>query len=978
MTPSRRPPRARPAKRRFSALAHRQSALLRLSTGIAGAPAEDAICHAVVEGLHDEALGYDFVGVFLVDPETGDRVMRAGIGWTDIPADLRLPRGQGLSARPLTDGRLHYTKDVTKEPGYIPGLSSGSELDVPLLIDGQPVGVLVVESERPNAFDPDDLEILTAAANLASIAIGRARLETTQRLHLAAERRRADEQRALLETLTALSAELELSVLLDAVLARAIQLLGASAGELAIVDRVRQDLEVVATSAADGVAKGTRLALGEGAMGRVAQTGEPLIISDYREWAGRSAQYAGVEVRSVLVAPLLIGQRRVGAFSVWMDDQSRVFREADLALLKLFAPQAAIAIENARLFTAAEEQRQYFEELVRNSPVAIVTLDVDHNVVSCNPAFERLYGYTGAEVAGRNLDDLITTPETRAEAEGYTRSAGSHAVTGIGRRRRRDGTMVDVEVLAVPVVVKGRRVGMMGLYHDVTELLSARRDAEAANSAKSQFLASMSHELRTPLNAIIGYSEMLEEEVEERGDDGLLSDIRKIHGAGRHLLSLINDVLDLSKIEAGKMELIPETFAVRAMLDDVLTTVQPLVTRNGNALKLDCPGDPGTMHTDLTRVRQVLLNLLSNASKFTERGSITLAVRRTDDAGRPLLEFQVRDTGIGMTPEQLGRLFEAFSQAEVTTSRRYGGTGLGLIISRTFCRMMGGDIAVESVPGQGSTFTVRLPVVLAGGGAPAAVGPVAAGSGDGRSGTVLVIDDDPAARALIARHLVKAGFRVEEAADGDAGLSRARAVRPDVITLDVLMPVMDGWAVLTALKADPALADIPVVMLTVIDEQRLGFALGAANYLTKPVDRERLVDAVRRVAAKAEGDGVLVVEDDPDTRAALRRMLERAGWAVTEAENGRVALERLAARTPRLVLLDLMMPEMDGFDFLDAVRRQPTLRTLPVIVLTAKDLTEDDRRRLNGGVDRIVQKGEPDPEWLMRELHTLVTRRAAE
>jgi len=971
MKPSRRPARARPAKRPFSALAHRQSALLRLSTGIAGAPAEDAICRAVVEGLHDEALGYDFVGVFLVDPETGDRVMRAGVGWTDIPADLRLPRGQGLSARPLRDGRLHDTKDVTKEPGYIPGLSSGSELDVPLLIDGRPAGVLVVESERPNAFDPDDLEILTAAANLASIAIGRARLE-------AAQRHEADRQRALLETLTALSAELELSALLDAVLARAIELLGASAGELAIVDRARQDLEIVATSAADGVAKGTRLALGEGAMGRVAETGQPLIISDYREWTGRSAQYAGVAVRSVLVAPLLIGQRRVGAFSVWMNDQSRVFRDADLDLLKLFAPQAAIAIENARLFTAAEEQRQYFEELVRNSPVAIVTLDVDHNVVSCNPAFERLYGYTGAEVAGRNLDDLITTPETRAEAEGYTRTAGRHAVTGIGRRRRRDGTMVDVEVLAVPVVVKGRRVGMMGLYHDVTELLSARRDAESANSAKSQFLASMSHELRTPLNAIIGYSEMLEEEIEERGDDRLLADIRKIHGAGRHLLSLINDVLDLSKIEAGKMELVPETFGVRAMLDDVLTTVQPLVSRNGNALELDCPGDPGTMHTDLTRVRQVLLNLLSNASKFTERGTVTLAVRRTDDAGGPTLVFQVRDTGIGMTPEQLGRLFEAFSQAEVTTSRRFGGTGLGLIISRTFCRMMGGDIAVESVPGRGSMFTVRLLATLGQGVAPVPAGPVAAASGDGRSGTVLVIDDDDAARALIARHLAKAGFRVEEAADGEAGLARARAVQPDVITLDVLMPGMDGWAVLTALKAEPALADIPVLMLTVLDEQRLGFALGAANYLTKPVDRQRLVDAVRRVAAPGEGDGVLVVEDDPDTRAALRRTLERAGWSVTEAENGRVALERLAARIPRLVLLDLMMPEMDGFDFLDAVRRQPALRSLPVIVLTAKDLTEDDRRRLNGGVDRIVQKGEPDPEWLMRELRDLVTRRASE
>jgi PAS domain S-box-containing protein len=968
VSPSRKKPRAARADKRFSALAHRQSALLRLSTGIAGAPAERDVCRAVVEGLRDEALGYDFVGVFLVDPVTGDRVMQAGIGWTDIPDNLRLPHGQGLSARPLADGRLHYTRDVTQEPGYIPGLSSGSEVDVPLMIDGQPDGVLVVESERPEAFDQDDLEILTAAANLASIAIGRARLE-------ASLRRRADEQRGLLQTLTALSAELELSAVLDSVLAGAIRLLGATAGELGIVDPARRDLEIVAIRAAHTVAIGTRLAMGEGAMGRVAQTGEPLIISDYRDWAGRSAQYAGVDVRSVVVVPLQIGRRLVGAFSVWTDDPGRVFGEADLDLLRLFAPQAAIAIENARLFTAAEEQRQYFEELVRNSPVAIVTLDVDHNVVSCNPAFERLYGYTSAEVAGHNLDDLITTPETRAEAEGYTRQAGRKAVAGIGRRRRRDGTMVDVEVLAVPVVVKGRRVGMMGLYHDVTELLRARREAETANSAKSQFLASMSHELRTPLNAIIGYSEMLAEEVEEKGDDGMLPDIGKIHSAGRHLLSLINDVLDLSKIEAGKMELIAETFEIRRMLDDVVTTVEPLVARNGNALRLDCPADPGTMHTDLTRVRQVLLNLLSNASKFTERGIVALAVRREDGAGRPAVTFQVRDTGIGMTPEQLGRLFEAFTQAEATTAKRFGGTGLGLTISRTFCRMMGGDVTVESAPGKGSVFTVRLPAVLAPPRSEAE--PAVPVTGDGHAGTVLVIDDDPAARALIGRHLARAGYRVREAEDGRTGLARAREAAPDVITLDVMMPGMDGWAVLTALKADPALADVPVIMLTILDEQRMGFALGASDYLTKPIDRPRLLAALERWAHRAGGRNVLLVEDDPETRTIMHRTLERAGWNVTEAENGRVALDRLAERVPQLVLLDLMMPEMDGFEFLEALRRRPELRTLPVIVVTAKDLTDDDRRRLNGGVQDVLQKGDHSRDDLLAAIGDLVAARVA-
>ena len=975
MSFSRRKPLAPRADRRFTALAHRQSALLRLGTGIAGAPSEDAICRAVVEGLRDQALGYDFVGVFLADPATGDRILRASVGWTDIPADLRLPKGRGLSARPLLDGRLHYTPDVAQEPGYIPGLASGAEVDIPLTIDGAPAGVLVVESERAHAFGKEDLEILSAAANQASIAIERARLELTQRELLSAERRRVDEHQAVIETLTALSAELELSALLDAVLDRAIHLLGASAGELAIMDVARQELVILATRAAHGVAAGTRLALGEGAMGRAAQTREPVIVSDYREWAGRSAQYSDVSVRGVIAAPLLIGQRPVGAFSVWTDDPDRVFGDADLRLLTLFTPQAAIAIENARLFTAAEEQRQYFEELVGNSPVAIVTLDVDHNVVSCNPAFERLYGYRASEVKGRNLDDLITTPETRAEAEAYTRGAGEHAVTGIGQRRRRDGTMVDVEVLAVPVVVKGRPVGMMGLYHDVTELLKARRDAESANSAKSHFLASMSHELRTPLNAIIGYSEMLEEEV---GDGSappadLLPDIRKIHGAGKHLLSLINDVLDLSKIEAGKMELVAETFEIAAMLDDVRATVAPLVARNGNVLEVDAPATLGAMHTDLTRVRQVLLNLISNAAKFTERGTITLRVRRERDGPRATLTFVVRDTGIGMTAEQVGRLFEAFAQAEATTSHRYGGTGLGLAISRTFCRMMGGDIAVESEPGRGSAFTVHLPADVRDDRAAAL--DAATTTGDGRAGTVLVIDDDSASRGLVARHLARAGYRVEEAADGRTGLDRARAIRPDVITLDVLMPGMDGWSVLGALKGDADLERIPVVMLTILDEKRLGFALGAADFLTKPIDRDRLVAAVRRSATGGGDTGVLVVEDDPDTRAMLRRTLERAGWTVTEAENGRVALARLTEWTPRLILLDLMMPEMDGFEFLDAVRADPRRRAIPVLILTAKDLTEADRRRLNGGVERVVRKGDYVGDAFLEEVRELVGAR---
>ena len=359
-------------------------------------------------------------------------------------------------------------------------------------------------------------------------------------------------------------------------------------------------------------------------MGRVAETREPLIIADYRDWAGRSTRYAEVEAHAALVMPLLIGRRLVGAINFWHSKAGRTFGEADLRLANLFAPQAAIAIENAHLFMAAQRQRQYFAELVRNSPVAIVTLDPDHRVLSCNPGFERLYGYDEAEIVGKSLDDLITTEATRAQAVSYTREAGDHAVRGLGQRRRKDGTMVDVEVLAVPVIVDGERVGMMGLYHDVSELLQTRQAAEAANAAKSRFLASMSHELRTPLNAILGYSEMLQEDAEEGGNPAIIPDLQKIQAAGRHLLTLINEVLDLSKIEAGKMELFLEQVDLRRVVEDVATTVTPLVERNGNRLEVRLPDDPGTMLADATRLRQVLLNLLANAAKFTDHGTVTL------------------------------------------------------------------------------------------------------------------------------------------------------------------------------------------------------------------------------------------------------------------------------------------------------------------------------------------------------------------
>ncbi|MEM9768500.1 MAG: response regulator [Cyanobacteria bacterium P01_D01_bin.71] len=500
----------------------------------------------------------------------------------------------------------------------------------------------------------------------------------------------------------------------------------------------------------------------------------------------------------------------------------------------------------------------------------------------------------------------------------------------------------------------------------------ATAEAEEANKTKSKFLANMSHELRTPLNAIIGYSEMLIEEIPDLGAPSLIPDVNKIHGAGKHLLGLINNILDLSKVEAGKAELFLETFAILPLIKEITDTLRPVIEQKQNTLIVHCPSDIGSMRADVTKLRQSLFNLLGNASKFTEDGTITLSVARPESGW---VSFGVSDTGIGMTPEQQAKLFKSFTQADASTTRKYGGTGLGLVITQQFCELMGGSIKVKSEVEKGTTFTVCLPEqVQPLPGEPAVDGqvrPTTSKPEKAGVSSILVIDDDPAAQDVMQHFLEKEGFQAIIAANGQEGVRLARERSPAAILLDVRMPSLNGWEVLSRLKSDPELADIPVIMVTIEEDQSLGYALGAVDYLLKPVDYDRLHALLQPYQKSASASCVMVVEDNIDNREMICRQLGQTGWRVLEAENGLQALELLEKEQPGVVLLDLMMPQMNGFEFVRNLRQHPQWHSLPVIVLTAKDLTPSERKWLSGQTQRIYQKGSSSRQLLIDEIHSL-------
>ena len=531
--------------------------------------------------------------------------------------------------------------------------------------------------------------------------------------------------------------------------------------------------------------------------------------------------------------------------------------------------------------------------------------------------------------------------------------------------------------------MKPGEISTEALQKRIEELEEANKKLSHANQAKSIFLANMSHELRTPLNAIIGYSELLGEVADEMSiEEEIGPDLQKIHSSGKHLLAIINDILDLSKIEAGKMELYNQNCDLEALVKEVVNTVQPIIDKNSNTLDLQLGNTLGSMSVDITRLRQILFNLLSNASKFTENGIVSIIVNRKRVNDSDWINLTIRDTGIGMSLTQLTGLFESFSQVHPQKDLKYGGTGLGLAISKRICEMMGGDIFAESTPGEGSTFSVHLPVRnMSDEDSQASEAPAeekASTKQDAdkkpdpvkKETVILVIDDDPMVHSQMKRSFEKEDYRIVTASDGEEGLRLARKLHPDLITLDVLMPGMDGWTVLTELKADPELSNIPVFVISMVEDESKGYSLGASEYLIKPIDRTRIHILVKRY--KWDSCSALVVEDDAGTRKLLRKMLEDYGLHVAEAGNGQIALEQVKKKSPDVIFLDLMMPVMDGFEFIEELRKKPEWRSIPIVVVTSKELTHADHLRLNGGVEKLIEKKSFDEKLFIKEVRDVL------
>jgi PAS domain S-box-containing protein len=733
---------------------------------------------------------------------------------------------------------------------------------------------------------------------------------------------------------------------------------------------------------------------GTGLPGRVCASAQPAwvadVVSDANFPRAPFADKAGLH--AAFGFPILCGGAVLGV----MEFFTREFREPDPDLLEMFSAlgsQVGQFIERRRAEEALKDSEALYHSLVEGLPLNLLRKDSQGRFTFANQMFCDELGKPLEEIVGKTDFDFFPPELAQKYAGDDQRVMATRQVfETIEEHRKPDGTQCYVEVLKSPVYdSKASVMGIQVMFWDVTErelakqaLQSSKEAAESANRAKSEFLANMSHELRTPLNSVIGFANILLKNKPGNLRPEDLSFLERIGTNGKHLLALINQILDLSKIEARKVELELTLTSLPALVQEIIDQFEGQLRGREIRLVAELPQPMAPLETDAGKLKQVIINLVGNALKFTERGSVTVRIDVEPQSRQPR-RIAVIDTGIGIPPDRLAAVFEAFQQADSSTARKYGGTGLGLTISKALCELLGYQIAVSSEVGRGTTFSVELPATPKPKAAPAEA---AAKETDVtapaslqpskpaperallKDRLVLVVDDEADSRVLLTNLTEECGFRVITADSGEQALRRAREVRPDLILLDLMMPQMDGWEVLTALKADPQLQSIPVVVTSIVARENRGTLLGAVDVLQKPVVREDLL----RVLEACPRAKVLVVEDSELDRRLTLECLEGERIEVRTAANGREALQLLETFSPDLVLLDLLMPEMDGMSFLQVLRRDPRHENLPVFIVTAKELDPQEKQRLGRLAQAVFKKAEELRTDLRRVLHAQLNK----
>ncbi len=941
-----------------------------------------SVQEAIAGELDAQAI-YDAVGDRIRDVFDAQVV---SIGTTDEETELihypyLIEKGERLQAepRPLagfakhvleTRAPLQITENLDAESErygsqIVAGERPKSVLFVPLVAGGKAAGVISLQNiDREHAFDEDDQRLLTTLAGSLTVALENARLvqETRQRV---------GELATVNSVGHALASQLDLDGLIELVGEQVRETFDADIAYVALHDEAAGQVEFAYYWESGERRPEAAMKYGEGLTSQILQSREPLLVNR-REQHDEIASL-GTPSLSYLGVPILVGSHAIGVISVQSIEEEGRFGEADSRLLATIAANVGVAIQNARLFSEVERQRQYFEMLVEVSPAAIVVMDAAERVTAWNPAASALFGYTADEAIGHTIDDLVVPDELRSESRDVANEAvGEGRTRRITRRAAKDGSLLDVEMELVPLRFDKGNAGFYAIYHDITELQRAREEAEAATQAKSAFLATMSHEIRTPMNAVIGMTDLL------LGTD-LTAEQREfaevVHTSGDALLHVIDDILDYSKIEAGKLDLEREPFSLRDCVEGALDIVAPRAWEK--ELELGCLIDeaaPSGIVGDEARLRQVLLNLLSNAVKFTERGEVVVLVDAEDAGeGSHRIEIAVRDTGIGIPPDRMDLLFTSFSQVDASTTRRFGGTGLGLAISKRLVDLMGGTIAVESEPGHGSIFRISLPVA-------AAEVPTKLSLEEGlphlEGKRILVVDDNATNREIVTRHARSWGMEPVAVELPAAALELIEQGEPfDVAVLDMMMPEMDGLALAGAIREHRSASELPLLLLTSLGrlpQLQSGGVFSAQ--LAKPLKASQLYNALLQLltTGAAGAEEVEAVTDGKRTRSALRillaednamnqkvalRLLERLGYRADVANNGLEAIDALERQPYDVVLMDVQMPELDGLDATRRICTEWPEETRPhIIAMTANALPEDREACFAAGMNDYVAK----------------------